>query len=162
MSDYKNFYENQKEATMRLVSTIVCYDGIPCQVLAITAHKPDGIFRVYLDPIGQEHGGPARPDIDGVPRDHTGLGAIMDNFMDKHPGHLLMRKHMNSPAFNKYRPFPLGMLNVSGKTFYMERQPIVRWNKVYSVDGCRVSRLYFKRLVKNKFQQHCQSLLPQL
>lgn len=30
---------------------------------------------------------------------------------------------MNSPAFNKFRPFELGMCNTGGRTYYLEWQP---------------------------------------
>jgi hypothetical protein len=35
----------------------------------------------------------------------------------------VLRKMMNSPKFNKFRPFPLGMQNIDGGATYIERKP---------------------------------------
>ena len=48
---HPNFYENLKEAQMRLLRTVVTYDNEPYYVGAITNHMKDGIFRVYLLPL---------------------------------------------------------------------------------------------------------------
>jgi hypothetical protein len=47
--------------------------------------------------------------------------------MDGEPlnkGHPIIRKTMNSPKFNKFRPFPLGMCNSNGRCYFLERQPL--------------------------------------
>lgn len=127
-----NFYENLKEANMRLKGTIVLYDNEPYYVMCITNHKPDGIFRVWLDPIGREEGmnihreGAARPPFDQyTTEDHPGgnLGANMDAWFAKNPKSGVERKMMNSPKFNKFRPFPMGMVNINGRTNFVERHP---------------------------------------
>lgn len=124
---YTNFYENLKEATMRLVSTIVLYDGKPYYVLTICDHNPDGIFRVYMDDM-------SRPDglaiwrFPGIPYewydegDDT-RGKRMDEFLSNYPDGGIIRKMMNSPKFDRFRPFPLGMCNVNDTVVYMERAP---------------------------------------
>lgn len=132
MAQHPNFYENLKEANMRLKGTIVMYDGEPYYVMCITNHKPDGIFRVWLDPIGREGGmnihkeGTKRPPYDKA---HTedmpggNLGQMMDTWFTKNPNCGVERKMMNSPKFNKFRPFPMGMINITGRTNFVERHP---------------------------------------
>src|SRR3546814_9940131 len=56
MVKYTNFYETVKEADMRLRHTLVMYDGEPYYVLLIPDHKKDGVFRIYMDKAGNEHG----------------------------------------------------------------------------------------------------------
>jgi hypothetical protein len=122
MANHKNFYETLKEARMRLQHTVVMYDGEPCYVLAIDDHKDDGIFRIYLDKLGQK-GGLAHARGLNVPYDYG--GAAMDEWLEKHPDEGIIRKMANSPLFNKYRPFPVGMVNcdLSGRVFYTRRSP---------------------------------------
>jgi hypothetical protein len=44
--------------------------------------------------------------------------------MAEHPAAGILRKQMNSPLFNKFRPYPLGMCNTKGqRAYYLERQP---------------------------------------
>lgn len=126
MKEHVNFYENLKEAVMRLRHTIVLYDGEPVYVRAITDHKKDGIFRMYLDPLHLvQKSGRSIPDVSHIPSDHESLGPLLDQFMDENPNSGLLRKQMNSPKFNKFRPFPLGMCNIHGQgTSYVERQPV--------------------------------------
>lgn len=128
MVAHVNFYENLKEANMRLRGTIVLYDGYPYYVHCITNHMTDGIFRVYCEPIGGPNGMSYNAPIDPVPSnvvpfDHPECGKAMDVWIEKYPQFGILRKHMNSPAFNKFRPFPLGMINMQGRTYYIERQP---------------------------------------
>lgn len=132
-----NFYENLKEALMRLRGTIVMYDGNPYYVLTITNHKQDGVFRIYLDSVdwGENGISPCLVNNNGNdmgfqglnqynPESHTvQLGAALDTWMKAHPNRGLIRKRMDSKLFNKYRPFPLGMINQSTGVFYLERQP---------------------------------------
>lgn len=123
--EHVNFYENIKEANMRLRGTVVLYDGLPHAIMAITAHNPDGIFRVYMEPLSDEmiiHSS-NRPPFEQYPSDHPALGPVMDEWMANNPKSVLMRKMMNSPKFNKFRPFPLGMCNYNGRVYYLERQP---------------------------------------
>lgn len=136
MASYHNFFETINEAYMRLRSTFVLYDGEPYNVLCITNHKEDGIWRIYLDPIGEGEDKMAYntvnpPPCDNYPSDHPSLGPEMDKWMDKMnlggmPGTKVVRKMMNSPKFNKFRPYPLGMCNFNGSVYYLERQPTRR------------------------------------
>jgi len=135
MAKYENFFETVKEAEMRLLNTVVTYEGHPFYVLAITDHKGDGVFRMYLDDLLQENG-PTFRRIH-VPHDHVydpsashidpsygkTKGQVMDEFLDKNPDCGIIRKMMNSPAFGKFRPFPLGMVNTQGRVLYLERSP---------------------------------------
>lgn len=138
MAKYTNFYETIKEANMRLQHTVVLYDGEPHYVLCICDHKSDGIFRVYLDPCGDEmkmamhmglsipyewHEDPTYPNgIGNTPVYHKARGEKMDAWMEANPGKIL-RKMMNSPAFNKFRPYELGMMNTKHGAIYAQRSP---------------------------------------
>jgi hypothetical protein len=129
---YTNFYESIKEAEMRIQDTVVLYDGQPYYVLLVSDHKKDGIFRAYLDPLFHPDG-PAFNRIGDMPYtgypglDDNGLcrGGRFDKWLDTAKGKEsgVIRKMMNSPAFDKFRPFPLGMCNHGGKVYYIERQP---------------------------------------
>lgn len=128
MVAYTNFYETIAEARMRLDETIVLYDGLPYHVLCIADHKPDGIFRVYLDPVSDE--GTPYHRMHSVPytwHDEYDMtkGKKMDLYLESEVGKAspILRKMMNSPKFNKFRPFDLGMLNAKGRAFYVERSP---------------------------------------
>lgn len=123
---HKNFFENLKEAHIRLRHTVVLYDGEPVYVLAITDHKKDGVFRVYCRPIEEaEKRMPGFPPIHDYNPAHEEIGPWLDNWMTNNPGHTLLRKQMSSPKFDRFRPFPLGMCNIHGKgTSYVARQPV--------------------------------------
>lgn len=128
MASYENFYENLKEARMRLEGSIVLYDGWPYYVLTICDHKDDGILRIYLDKLGTPEG-PAGSRIPGIPyewhdEEDCLRGDRMDDFLADNPTCGIIRKMMNSPKFNKFRPFPLGMCNVGGQVSYLERSPV--------------------------------------
>lgn len=124
MKDHVNFYENLKEAQMRLRGTVVLYDGEPYYVMCITNHKPDGIFRIYLEPIGQDPNKLIKkPDPYNYSLDDPGCGVMMDAWLDANTSSPIIRKMMNSKLFNNYRPFPLGMCNYGKSTYYIERQP---------------------------------------
>lgn len=123
--EYPNFYENLKEANMRLRGTVVLYDGIPHYIYIITGHKPDGIFRVYMEPIGDNMTIHKlnRPPADAYSYDHPSCGPTLDEWLKGNPNSKVIRKHMNSPKFNRFRPFPLGMCNYKGSVYYIERSP---------------------------------------
>jgi hypothetical protein len=116
-----NFYENLDEAQRRLRGTVVMYDGIPCFVWAITAHNSDGIFRVYMQEIGKDL--KFRFDTGNYSPQSADLGRALDKHMLASPEEGILRKQMNSPKFNKFRPFPLGMATVQGCVYYFERAP---------------------------------------
>lgn len=125
MADYPNFYENHEEALRRLNNTVITYDGEPYYVVAIT-DNPDGIFRMYLYPLGiVSRQFPLLPPISGIPANHAGMAKVIDDWMATKEGENsgMIRKMMNSPKFNKFRPFPLGMYNDSNRCCYIERQP---------------------------------------
>lgn len=128
MVAHPNFYETIHETHMRLRGTFVLYGGEPYVVLCITNHRDDGIFRIYLEPIGNgEHmlsyNNPNPPPTNQYGSDDPALGVAMDKWMETYPDTKIIRKMINSPAFNKFRPFPLGMCNYEGRVFYIERQP---------------------------------------
>lgn len=124
MPAFNNFFETLKEAHMRLLRTVVLYDKTPCHVFAISDHIKDGIFRIYLEPIGFDPNAKrALPAYMNYSSEGPEIGPYIDGWMAEHPGSSIMRKQMNSPLFNKYRPFPLGMVNQNGSVFYVERQP---------------------------------------
>lgn len=114
---------------MRLEGTVVLYDGRPYYILCIEDHKDDGIFRVYLDEILYENGhqrGVAMARLPGIPyANYPGSqrGEAMDKFLEQNKDCGIIRKMMNSPMFNKFRPFPLGMINHGGNVIYAERHP---------------------------------------
>lgn len=121
---YVNFYENLQEAHIRLRQTVVCYDNIPYLVLAICGHKEDGIFRVYLSPINNPPNKPApTPPVHNFNANDPTLGGYLDDWMVANPKTRVIRKMMNSNYFNKFRPFPLGMINYGTRCYYLERQP---------------------------------------
>lgn len=109
---------------MRLRGTVVLYDGEPYYVLAITDHKPDGIFRIYLEPTGWDPNiRRVRPDVENYSQDDPSLGKYCDDWLTANPKSGVLRKHMSSPLFNKFRPFPLGMCNSGRRASYVERMP---------------------------------------
>jgi hypothetical protein len=137
---HPNFFETPAEAQMRLVNTVIYYHGPgeegPYFVFAATDHK-DGKFRIYMKRLGQKY------LIEGlhsshIPSNHIGrsdpsLAGAMDKFMTQYPSMNIVRKQMDSPHFNNFRPFPLGMMNqvsrdkdgrgVDCRCLYLERQP---------------------------------------
>lgn len=115
---------------MRIDSTIVLYDDDPYYVLTVCDHKDDGIFRVYLDPLPDETRSHMAHQMHHIPynwMDEPGRtrGDMMDKWMESEDGKKsgVIRKMMNSPKFNKFRPFPLGMQNVDGGVTFLERKP---------------------------------------
>lgn len=120
-----NFYENQNEASMRLKKTIVLYEGKPYYVIGITDHINDGKLRIYLDELTTE--GLSYCRFDDVPSysDYSPnhLGPIFDDWIEKNPDKGIIRKYLGSAGFNKFRPFPLGNINVKGLVVYVERTP---------------------------------------
>jgi hypothetical protein len=110
---------------MRLDNTVVLYDNKLYYVLCIADHKPDGIFRVYLDPIGNmwsnNHSVPTSwHDEPGMTK-----GKKMDDYIASQTGCTILRKHINSPLFKRFRPFPLGFVNSEAAkcAIFTERSP---------------------------------------
>lgn len=126
MAKYKNFFETVEEANMRLKGTIVLYAGMPYHVWAITNHKADGIFRIYLSSLKTVGEGWSPQAVNHFPIGSPALGPELDKYVDgdlKDPNYPVLRKNMDSPKFDNYRPFPLGMLNQAGRAIYIERSP---------------------------------------
>lgn len=125
--EYVNFFENQKEAQMRLQGTVVLYDGEPVEIFAVTDHVKDGHLRAYIRPIGasfeEQSARPQPTGINNYPPGHDGAGTYLDEFIAKNPSCGLIRKHLSSPKFNKFRPFELGMYWDPPYVYYVERQP---------------------------------------
>lgn len=120
--EYPNFYENLPEALKRLWQTVVLYDGEPFYIRAICAHRDDGIFRVYMHPLGTE--GYCRL-LEKYHREDIGLGHELDQWLETDEGRRsqIIRKRLDSRKFNRFRPFPLGMCNFAGRAYYLERTP---------------------------------------
>lgn len=132
MKKHPNFYENLKEASMRLKGTVVVYEGEPYYVMAISDHKGDGIYRIYLDRLGRTKAESALVQgaystVANFPPEHPSVGVALDQWMTQNASAGLVRKYANSSGFNNFRPFPLGMCNITGtdygNCFYVERQP---------------------------------------
>jgi hypothetical protein len=123
--EHTNFFETLKEAEMRLKGTIILYDGDPYYVIAVTDHKQDGVFRLYLDPVSSENMTVQNFTLPGSEMAGGGVsyGQLLDNFMDANKNAPMIRKKMNSPLFNKFRPFPLGMCNLGKHVYFLERRP---------------------------------------
>ncbi len=122
MATFPNFYENLTEALARLKNTVVLYEGEPYYVWTITDHKGDGKFRVYMTPV--EHlENTTLNALNHLPHGHSGLGQLIDEEMAASPEKKILRKMMNSPGFNRFRPFPLGMMNSGENAIYIERVP---------------------------------------
>lgn len=144
--EHVNFYENIAEVQIRIVSTVVLYEGRPFFVLCAGDHKKDGIIRLYLDDLSHKDG-PAHLRVQ-VPYSGYGGDSVaqgMDQWLDKNPNEGVIRKMMNSPAFKKFRPFPLGMINTSGRVVYTERNPV---------------RHTFQGLTQHMIQYHGITLSP--
>jgi hypothetical protein len=122
MATHPNFYENLGEALSRLKSTVVTYEGEPYLIWTITDHKGDGKFRVYMSPVEAVQNMHV-PVLNSIPHGHSGLGPALDEWMQANPAARIVRKMMNSPGFNRFRPFPLGMFNDGKTACYLERIP---------------------------------------
>lgn len=134
MKNHKNFYETLAEAEMRLNHTIVMYDKEPHYILCITNHKSDGIFRVFMQPLGHPKGFCMERTVKGIPYNwheestndrRQERGEKMDAYLKTKEAASfgIIRKMMNSPKFDNFKPFPLGMCNYKGGVVYLERAP---------------------------------------
>lgn len=127
MPQFINFYENVAEARLRLLNTVVAYEGHPCYVHWISDSHEDGRFRIYIEQIGVNGYGIGRDKFFDFPsRDNhyeNSYDQVLDEWLERNPDRGVMRKYMSSQGFNKYRPFPLGNVNMSGQVVYTERRP---------------------------------------
>lgn len=125
-AEYVNFYENMTEAQRRLLGTIVLYDKEPYSVLSINDHRDDGVFRIYLVPVDRSSKISLPDAYFQQVQGSNEQARVLDDWLKTDEGKttVILRKKMNSPLFNKFRPFPLGMLNATnGRTYYLERTP---------------------------------------
>lgn len=139
MVDYLNFYENADEVNRRLRGTVVLYDGKPYYVMTLAMASVDSIVRLYLEPLSSEH----RPLLldnykmkaltdKGIsfpwqqyPHGSSSMISAMETFTKQVPELGILRKKINSPSFNKFRPFPLGYsLQDGGYPVYVMRKPV--------------------------------------
>ena len=128
MPQFTNFYENVQEARLRLLNTVVTYDGIPCYVHWISDDHEDGKFRIYVELIGgaARHGLVQDRRNDFPNRQNysePSYSSVLDQWILNNPDEFVVRKYMSSAKLNKYRPFPLGNVNYNGEVIYVERRP---------------------------------------
>ena len=95
-----NVYENLEEAQFRLSGSVVGYDGYPAYIHDVRAHS-DGIFRLTI----------TRLPLNG--EGHAGAEDIGDEDL---PASKAVRKRIDSPKFNRFRPIQLGMMNLFDAT----------------------------------------------
>ncbi len=160
MRNYPNFYETIAEARIRLQNTIVLYDGRPYSVYWIGDHWPDNIFRVYLIPLEWEEDEkgemPNKTEFEVVrysSPNEAAVGSWLDRWMEANPKNPIIRKQMNSPYFNRFKPFDLGMVNQDAKVFYVERQPVrstVQGLSESSVDVTRISMAGMEQIMMGR------------
>lgn len=128
MVSHKNFYQTLQEAKMRLKGTIVQYKDDFYYVIHVSDHMSDGVFRVYMDRLGEGtvgrdlHRG-SFPDENEYHYTPDSLGEQYDKWIDKNPGSGFIRKYVNSRHFNQFRPFPLGNVNYDGSVVHCVRTP---------------------------------------
>jgi hypothetical protein len=127
MAKHENFYENLNEARLRLCGSVVCYEGKAYRVVEVAEHT-DGKLRIYIDPIGPQHGWgrdkwPDFPSNGGSNSYNPALSKALDVWIDANPNSGVLRRYMSASGFNKYRPFPLGNMNFKGSVIYVERTP---------------------------------------
>lgn len=127
MPQFINFYENLAEARLRLLNTIVTYDGHPCYVHWIAEHQGDGRFRIYIEKLGTVGCGFGRDNYSDFPDRNNcyenNYASVLDEWLDRNPDATIVRKLMSSAKFNKFRPFPLGNVNYNGEVYHIERRP---------------------------------------
>lgn len=130
MPQFINFYENVSEAKIRLEGTLVMYDGMPYYVYHVADHE-DGKIRAYLDDF--RGGSMIWSRVQGFPRagdySPSSYPAVINEWYQNNKGKGLLRKEIGSPMFNKFRPFPLGNVNIGGSVIYTERTPTRNTNQ---------------------------------
>lgn len=132
MKVYPNFYESLKEANMRLRGTVVLYDGEPYYIYCVTDFE-DGDYRAYMERLPDakdqymsfDTAGTQGPPCTFMDYKDASIHKAMEDWWAVYPSwkDRLIRRKFNSPLFNKFRPFPLGMYAMQGSTLYLERTP---------------------------------------
>src|SRR3546814_15537624 len=88
---------------MRLRHTLVMYDGEPYYVLLISDHKKDGVFRIYMDKAGNEHGFAFQREQ--VPYEASSswnvTATVMDDWLEKNPDKGVIRKRSEERRVGK-------------------------------------------------------------
>jgi hypothetical protein len=157
---YLNFYETIQEARMRLQGTVVLYDSHPYMVYHISDHHSDGIFRIYLMPLVEDEEKDYNyPNVEKVrySQGEHAVGPFIDKWLEDHPRCALLRKMMNSPLFNKFRPFPIGMVNVGAKTYYVERQPLRKSEQGLTAQSIEATQIAIREVVPNRESKSIKS-----
>lgn len=112
-------FDNLADAQQKLQQSIVLYQGIPVFVHAVLNSRPDGIFRVYFKPIPLTLPVDFNNDPD---EDEAGVQEIVNPFRPMRGDDMreldrryradgCIRKKINSPHFNGFRPITLGYMN---------------------------------------------------
>ena len=144
MPQFTNFYENIPEARLRLLNTVVVYDGHPCYVHWIADHE-DGRFRIYVERLGEGGYGFGQDKYSDFPNRNNhcehNFGAVLDTWLERNPDSTVMRKLMSSAKFNKFRPFPLGNVNLNGEVVYAERRPTRQ-----TIQGIRPESVFYEKV----------------
>lgn len=83
-------FEDLNQARARLSSGVFTFDGEPISVRTVEPHS-DGVLRVFFDYLGHNGEPPA--------------------------GRAGVRKMINSPSFNRFKPFDLGFINMNESRF---------------------------------------------
>lgn len=142
---YENFYENLEEASFRLNQSIVMYDGQPVYIHSLE-NNTDGIVRVRIQEL---------------PLDEAKINNTT-------------RKMINSPKFNRFRPFELGNMNLLASgviyPYRLERVPVRTRTQGTTQTNTRLNPLFpelrnpnfgFNSLLYNEgFVEMCRGVYP--
>lgn len=156
MAKHKNFFETIEEAKMRLNKSVVQYRDDFYYVVYVSDQKEDGKFRVYLDKLGQGQAIWHRTNFPQSP-DYSSseLVAKYDSAIkNKSYGEGFIRKYATSRYFNKFRPFPMGNMNIDGEVIYCERSPTRNMNQGLLRDAVLATRV---QTVPYQYDDHGQN-----
>lgn len=142
--DYKNFYENREEAEFRLSGSVVMYDGDPVYVQTVENHDDETV----------------RLNIATLPLNENGGGKTV-------------RKKIDSPLFNKFRPFDMGNVNFLHNgvisPIRIERTPARTRVQGTTGANCRISMIHkgtpavanWSMILQNEgFVEMCKGVYP--
>lgn len=125
--EYKNFFESEKEAAIRLYGTVVLYGSEPVEIISLHDHLGDGTIYAYIRPVGLTKAElTARPEPTGMHQYSPGSkqqGVYLDKWISDNPTGQISRAPLSAPEFNRFRPFELGMHWNDEHVYYVERQP---------------------------------------
>lgn len=124
---FPNVFETLDDAQRRLSNGIVKYgDNEFYYVNEVRSVTKDSIYRLYLTTLPSDR--LRYDDRPNLPEDH-------EDFMEVVGGKFI-RKKIDSPKFNKFRPFPLGMVNYEGNVAYVTRVPTRHTQQSLSSNMC--------------------------